>query len=64
MKKTIKDIIRVLISDLMTCRDVLPTYGMQNERIFHMIEYDRILLRQKLKKNIIEESTSIHILFH
>lgn len=49
MKKIIKDIIRVLISDLMTCRDVLPIYGMQNERIFHMIEYDRILLRQKLK---------------
>ena len=42
MEKIIKDIIRVLMSDLMTSRDVLPIYGMQNERIFHLIEYDRI----------------------
>ena len=62
MKKIIKDIIRVLISDLMTFCDVLPIYGMQNERIYHMIEYDRISFRRRLKGNIIEKGTSIDIL--
>ena len=41
-KKIIKDIIRVLISDLMTYLDVLPgIYGMQNERMYELIEYGR-----------------------
>ena len=60
MKNIIKDIIRVLISDLMTFCDVLPIYGMQNERIYHMIEYDRILFRRRVKENIIEKSTSVN----
>ena len=45
----------------MTFCDVLPIYGMQNERIYHMIEYDRILFRRRLKGNIIEKGTSIDI---